>query len=92
MPPEISKDRFEELYRQYNRREFVHPDPIEFLYHYEDLYDREIVAFVASSLAYGRVAYILESISSVLKPCAGSFPASDTGSPATRSFAPCYSV
>ena len=67
MPPEISKDRFEELYRRYNRREFVHPDPLEFLYHYEDLCDREIVAFVASSLAYGRVAYIIESISSVLE-------------------------
>ncbi len=67
MPPAIYKDKFEELYRQYNRREFVHPDPLEFLYHYEDLSDREIVAFVASSLAYGRVAYILESISSVLE-------------------------
>ncbi|MBW2098945.1 MAG: DUF2400 family protein, partial [Deltaproteobacteria bacterium] len=51
----------------YNRREFVHPDPLEFLYHYEDLCDREIVAFVASSLAYGRVAYIIESVFSVLE-------------------------
>jgi uncharacterized protein (TIGR02757 family) len=59
MMPKISKDRFEELYRQYNRREFVHPDPLEFLYNYKDLCDREIVAFVASSLAYGRVAHIL---------------------------------
>jgi len=46
MPPAISKHRLEELYRQYNRPEFVHPDPVEFLYHYEDLCDREIVAFV----------------------------------------------
>ena len=61
MPPKISKDKFEELYCRYNRREFVHPDPLEFLYNYKDLYDREIVAFVASSLAYGRVAYILKS-------------------------------
>jgi uncharacterized protein (TIGR02757 family) len=66
MPPEISKDSFERLYRQYNRREFVHPDPLEFLYHY-DVCDREIVAFVASSLAYGKVAYILKSVSSVLE-------------------------
>ena len=61
------KDRFEELYRQYNHREFVHPDPLEFLYNYKDLCDREIVAFVASSLAYGRVAHILKSVSSVLE-------------------------
>ena len=67
MMPKISKDRFEELYRQYNRREYVHPDPLEFLYHYEGLCDREIVAFVASSLAYGRVAHILKSVSSVLE-------------------------
>ena len=67
MMPKISKDRFEELYRQYNHREFVHPDPLEFLYHYEDFCDREIVAFVASSLAYGRVAHILKSVSLVLE-------------------------
>jgi uncharacterized protein (TIGR02757 family) len=69
---EIAKDRFEDLYRQYNRREFVHPDPLEFLYGYDDLCDREIVAFVASSLAYGRVAYILKSVSSVLERMAPS--------------------
>ena len=45
----------------------MHPDPLEFLYHYECLCDREIVAFVASSLAYGRVAHILKSVSSVLE-------------------------
>ena len=55
------------LYARYNRREFVHPDPLEFLYDYEDVRDREIVGLVASSLAYGRVAQILKSISSILK-------------------------
>lgn len=59
-------ERLEELYLQYNRREFVHPDPVEFLYHYEDPCEREIVAFVASSLAYGRVGRILKTVSSVL--------------------------
>ena len=67
MPLIILKDSLERLYRKYNRREFVHPDPLEFLYHYEGLRDREIVAFVASSLAYGRVAYILKSVSFVLE-------------------------
>jgi uncharacterized protein (TIGR02757 family) len=63
----ISKETLEELYRKYNRRKFVHPDPLEFLYRYDDLCDREIVAFVASSLAYGKVAYILKSVSYVLE-------------------------
>ena len=62
----INKKRLEALYRRYNRREFVHPDPLEFLYHYENPCDREIVAFVSSCLAYGRVAQILKSVSAVL--------------------------
>jgi len=63
----ISKDRLESVYCKYNRREFVHPDPVEFLYRYESPYDREIVALVASSMAYGRVVQILRSVSSVLE-------------------------
>jgi uncharacterized protein (TIGR02757 family) len=54
------------LYRQYNRRCFVRPDPLQFLYEYPDIRDRELVALVASSLAYGRVAQILKSVSRVL--------------------------
>jgi hypothetical protein len=63
----ITKDRFDSLYRKYHHRAFVHPDPLQFLYAYEDLRDREIVAFVASSLAYGRVSQIIKSISSVIE-------------------------
>ena len=63
----ITKDRLDALYRKYNRREFVHPDPLEFLYPYKKLCDREIVALVASSLAYGKVAQILKSVSCVLE-------------------------
>lgn len=55
-----------ELYVKYNRREYVHPDPLEFLYDYPDVRDREVVGLVASSLAYGRVARILASVSAVL--------------------------
>lgn len=60
-------DIFEELYCRYNRREYVHPDPLEFLYNYEDPRDREICGLVASSLAYGRVRQILKSVSAVLE-------------------------
>ena len=58
---------FEELYNKYNRREFIHPDPLEFLYDYEDIQDREIVGLVASSLSYGRVSHILKSVFFVLQ-------------------------
>ena len=63
----LLKIELNRLYNRYNRREFIHPDPLEFLYHYDDIYDREIVAIIASSLAYGKVSQILKSISSVLK-------------------------
>jgi hypothetical protein len=67
LPPRVSADRLERLYHAYNRREYVHPDPLEFLYHYPDPEEREIVALVAASLAYGRVARILISVSEVLE-------------------------
>jgi uncharacterized protein (TIGR02757 family) len=56
----------EGLYARLNSRAYVHPDPLEFLYEYEDIADREIVAMIASSLAYGRVAQILKSVRIVL--------------------------
>ncbi|MDR1915039.1 MAG: TIGR02757 family protein [Synergistaceae bacterium] len=56
----------EELYAEYNKREYVSPDPLEFLYLYSDPADREVVGLIASSLAYGRVASILASVRRVL--------------------------
>ena len=57
----------EKLYARYHHRKFVHPDPLEFLYDYPDIHERELVGLVASSLAYGRVAQILKSVGSALK-------------------------
>ena len=66
MPLTEHADALEELYRRYNRKQFVHPDPLEFLFDYQDPRDREVVGLVASSLAYGRVGQILRSVSWVL--------------------------
>jgi len=60
------KQNLDKLYLKYNKRKYVHPDPLEFLYNYRDIRDREIAGLIASSLAYGRVARILKSVSSVL--------------------------
>jgi len=65
--PLIDKETLEELYSLYHHRELVHPDPLEFLYDFDDLGDREVVGLVASSLAYGRVSQILKSVSTVLE-------------------------
>lgn len=60
------RDNLEQIYKNLNKREYVHPDPLEFLYGYDNFEDREIVGLLASSLAYGRVAQILKSINKVL--------------------------
>ncbi len=57
----------ESLYDTFNQREFVSPDPLQFLYDYPDPADREIVALVCATLAYGRVAQILRSLEAVLE-------------------------
>ncbi|MCX7804300.1 MAG: TIGR02757 family protein [Planctomycetota bacterium] len=61
----------ERLYERCNRREYVAPDPLQFLYGYPDMADREIAGLIASSLAYGRVAQILRSVSIVLDRLGG---------------------
>ncbi|MEG1642342.1 MAG: TIGR02757 family protein [Synergistaceae bacterium] len=61
-----SREIFENIYRDYNKRVYVSPDPLQFLYEYDNPLDREIVAIIASSLAYGRVAQILKSVKKVL--------------------------
>ena len=70
MKPKSSERRMrkslEDLYRRYNRRGCVHPDPLGFLYRYDDIGDREIAGLIASSLAYGRVAQIHRSVAPVL--------------------------
>jgi uncharacterized protein (TIGR02757 family) len=60
------KKNLDALYAIYNQPGYVHPDPLEFLYNYQSIADREIVALIAASLAYGRVAQILKSVSHVL--------------------------
>lgn len=63
----MTKSELDKIYITYNSRKWVHPDPLEFLYNYDELRDREIAGVIASSLAYGRVAQILKSVSQVLE-------------------------
>lgn len=57
----------EETYRKFHHRDFVKPDPLQFLYNYPQVQDREIVGLIASSLALGRVNSILSIIEQVLE-------------------------
>ena len=67
MPLRRHEQTLVDLRRRLNRRRYVHPDPLEFLYDYQGPDDREVVALVASSLAYGRVEQILKAVSAVLQ-------------------------
>jgi uncharacterized protein (TIGR02757 family) len=60
------KEGLDALYRAYNRRAYVHPDPLEFLYRYQTPGDQEIAGLISACLAYGRVAQILTSVGRVL--------------------------
>jgi uncharacterized protein (TIGR02757 family) len=60
------KDKLECIYSQYNKREYVSPDPLLFLYDYPEQKNREIAGFIAACLAYGRVELIMETIAGVL--------------------------
>lgn len=64
--PDI-KPALDRLYRRYNRRELVPSDPLQFVYHYSQPADREIAAFLASALAYGRVRQIKRSLTRLLQ-------------------------
>ena len=67
------KSFLEGMYYVYARRELIYPDPLYFLYNYDDLRDREVVGLITSSLAYGRVAQIMKSSEKVLA-CLGARP------------------
>lgn len=66
------KEYLEGIYRIFNRPEFIHPDPLEFVYRYKTARDRETAGFIAAALAYGDVRQILKSVNKVLKPMGGS--------------------
>ena len=83
------KPALERLYKRYNRREFVDPDPLVYLYRYEDAGDREVAGLVASSLAFGNVKQIKRSIDSALSvmgPSPVRFLANGTEQTIQRSF------
>lgn len=52
----------EKLYRKYNRRELIKPDPLQFVYKYSSQADMEIAGLLSAVLAYGRVEQIQKSL------------------------------
>ncbi|MCX5637393.1 MAG: TIGR02757 family protein [Planctomycetota bacterium] len=59
------KKLFEGLYNRFNHRNLIKPDPLQFVYQYNSPSDKEIVAFLAAALAYGRVEQIEKSLTNL---------------------------
>lgn len=59
---QVVKKILEKLYRKYNHRNLIKPDPLQFVYHYSDKRDMEIAGLLSASLAYGRVEQIQSSL------------------------------
>ena len=62
---ETLKSTLDRLYAAFDADELV-ADPVRFVERYRDGADREIVAFCAAGLAFGRVASVLNSVESLL--------------------------
>lgn len=60
------KTKLDCLYEQYNRFEYIDPDPLLFVHHYKRRADREVAGFVGACFAYGRVEMIMKTVRSVL--------------------------
>ena len=63
--PVIIKDVLERLYARYNHRDFIKPDPLQFIYQYSNRPDMEVAGFLAAALAYGRVRQIEKSLTNL---------------------------
>ncbi len=56
------KDKLNDIYTLYNKKAYVDPDPLLFLYDYPDKQDREIAGLIAACFAYGRVQQIMKTL------------------------------
>jgi uncharacterized protein (TIGR02757 family) len=60
------REILEGLYQKYNHREFVPPDPLQFMYRYKNKGDMEVVGFLAAMFAYGAVEQIAKFLTALL--------------------------
>jgi len=61
------RQELELIYKKYNKKEYIHPDPLEYIYHFKTKEDREIGGLLAACFAYGRVNQILKTLSNIFE-------------------------
>ncbi len=70
----LLKKTLDKFYREYNFRDRLRYDPIDFPHRYSDTGDVEIAGFIASCFAYGKVGLFKPVIEKILRP-GGAHPA-----------------
>jgi uncharacterized protein (TIGR02757 family) len=66
-PPKAWASLLERWYERITRRQYVHPDPVEFVHRFDDPGDQEIAGLLAATLAYGNVKAVVRSVGAVLE-------------------------
>ncbi|MCP4612577.1 MAG: TIGR02757 family protein [Planctomycetes bacterium] len=61
------KSVLDKLYKKYNHHDLIKPDPLQFVYQYDNPSDREIAALLSADLAYGRVEQIQKSLTNLFE-------------------------
>jgi len=61
------KQKLDDLYREYNNKKYIKYDPIEYVYRFEYIVEKEVVGLISSSLSFGRVTQIFKAMDHFLE-------------------------
>jgi len=61
-----TKRYLDSLYQKYNKPHLISPDPLQFVALYKTDAEREVVALIAASFAYGNVKQIIKTVDKIL--------------------------
>jgi len=86
--PRPTRIFLEGLYGEWNRPEFIHPDPLEFVLRFREPADQEVAGLIASSLAFGQVRHILKTLGCVFRVL--SSPAAEIEKRSRAELAECF--
>ncbi len=62
----ITRKCLDTIYLKYNKFDLISPDPLQFVHLYKKNEDKEIVALIAASFAYGNVKQIIKTVDKIL--------------------------
>lgn len=65
---EASKKKFELIFKNFNRKEYIKTDPICFVHSYTGNENQEVVALISALFSYGNVKSIQKTLKKILKP------------------------